>query len=212
MILDFGEGLFLRRATADDHQALCLVCLQTGNAGNDASGREDDPMLMGQIYALPYQVLEPELAFVVDSQDGVVGTLFGVLDTTAFNKRLASDWYPVLQRRVADPGSDRLAWRGSDWARHAIHHPDLVVPESLTDYPSHGHIDLLPRARGRSIGRRCISFLENRLAAAGSAGLFLDVHPKNIGAQRFYTSLGYKYVTVPSDRQHSTLMAKDFKV
>ena len=210
MILDLGDGLFLRQATAEDHPALCLICLRTGNAGRDASWREDDPFLMGQIYAVPYQVLEPELAFVVDGQDGVVGTLFGALDTATFNRRLASRWYPALQRRIGDPGPDRTAWRGSDWVRYAIHNPDFVVPDPLTTYPSHGHIDLLPQARGRGIGRRCIGFLERRLTHAGSTGLFLDVHPLNVGAQRFYGSLGYRHVEVATHRQRSTFMAKSF--
>jgi ribosomal protein S18 acetylase RimI-like enzyme len=37
--------------------------------------------------------------------------------------------------------------------------------------------------------------LEARLAAAGSTGIFLDVHPANLGALRFYERLGYRAVT-----------------
>jgi ribosomal protein S18 acetylase RimI-like enzyme len=194
MIIDFGDGFFLRHATAHDHPALCAVCLKTGDAGADATWREDDPTLMGQIYAVPYQVLEPDLAFVVDSAEGVVGYLFGVLNTKSFNARLAQDWYPALQRHVADPGPDRSAWRNSDWARHAIHGPDFDIPDALNAFPSHGHIDLLPQARGRGIGRWCMYFLERRLALAGSTGLFLDVHPRNTRALRFYDALGYERV------------------
>ncbi|MEW9834672.1 GNAT family N-acetyltransferase [Mesorhizobium marinum] len=194
MILDLGGGFVLRHALAADHEALCRVCLMTGDAGADASAREDDPTLMGQIYAVPYQVLEPDLAFVLEGEPGVSGYLFGALDTAAFYARLEADWYPALRRHVRDPGQDRTAWRNSDWARHAIHHPSLDVPDSLADFPSHGHIDLLPEARGRGVGRRCVEFLEGRLAKAGSTGLFLDVHPRNRGAQRFYAALGYRPV------------------
>ena len=209
MIVDFGGGFVLRHATADDHPALCVVCLKTGDAGKDATWREDDPALMGQIYAVPYQVLEPDLAFVVDSAEGVAGYLFGALDTRSFNARLASDWYPALRRRVADPGHDQSAWRNSDWVRHAIHHPDFEIPQALISYPSHGHIDLLPQARGRGIGRRCMSFLEQQLAVAGSTGLFLDVHPRNIAARRFYATLGYESVSIPTNSA-SMFMAKSF--
>ncbi len=212
MIIDFGGGFILRRATAADHPALCAVCLQTGDAGNDATWREDDPTLMGQIYAVPYQVLEPNLAFVIDSPDGVAGYLFGAFDTVSFNRRLASDWYPALQRRVADPGPDRSSWRNSDWARHVIHHPDLDIPAPLRAYPSHGHIDLLPQARGRGIGKRCMRFLEGELKAAGSAGLYLDVHPDNLKAQHFYGGLGYKPVKLPAEQSGSLFMAKSLPV
>ena len=59
-------------------------------------------------------------------------------------------------------------WQGSDWARHRIHHPDLEIPPVLLPFPAHGHIDLLPPAQGKGIGRRCMAFLERRLAKAGS--------------------------------------------
>jgi GNAT superfamily N-acetyltransferase len=191
VILDFGGGFFLRHATSADHQALAMVCLKTGDAGGDATGIEDDPGLLGLIYAVPYQILEPDFAFVVDGPSGVSGYLFGARDTAAFNARLAAEWYPDLRSRVTDPGPDRSAWRGSDWARFLIHHPDFAVPHALAAYPSHGHIDLLPEARGKGIGRQAMNFLERRLAAAGSAGLHLQVNPRNIGAQRFYSAIGY---------------------
>lgn len=208
MIADLGGGFVLRHATVSDHPALCAVCLRTGDAGGDATWREDDPDLMGQIYAVPYQVLEPDLAFVVDGTAGVAGYLFGAVDTRSFNARLARDWYPALQKRVAPPPADRAAWRGSDWARHAIHHPELAIPEALDAYPSHGHIDLLPQARGRGIGRRCMGLLEGRLAAAGSTGLFLDVNPGNAGARLFYEALGYRHVATGPGPAGSVFMAK----
>jgi ribosomal protein S18 acetylase RimI-like enzyme len=208
MKLDFGDGFFLRRATADDHAALSLVCLKTGDAGNDATKREDDPDLLGLIYAIPYQVLEPELAFAVDSPDGLCGYLFGAADTKAFNRRLAAEWYPGLQRRVADPGPEIARWRGSDWARHVIHHPDFALPEALAPYPSHGHIDLLPRARGRGIGRRAITFLEERLAAAGSPGLFMQLDPRNLDALAFYQAIGMQVLVDASLPAHSVYVAR----
>jgi len=195
MILDFDGGFFLRHAAPADHAALCHVCLRTGAAGQDATWREDDPELMGLIYAVPYQVLEPDFAFVIEGRKGVAGYLFGVLDTGAFNLRVAADWYPSLRRRITDPGADRSRWQGSDWARRMVHHPRLELPAALAPFPSHGHVDLLPEARGRGIGKSCMAFLEGRLAAAGSGGIFLEVDPANSHALRFYDSLGYR--TVP---------------
>ncbi|TIS75779.1 MAG: hypothetical protein E5W94_20145 [Mesorhizobium sp.] len=37
MILDFGAGFFLHRATAADHAALATVRLKNGDAGKDRS-------------------------------------------------------------------------------------------------------------------------------------------------------------------------------
>lgn len=197
MILDFGGGFFLRRATAADHPALAMICLKTGDAGKDASVREDDPDLLGLLYTIPYQVLEPDLAFIIDSPTGAAGYLLGAAETAAFNASLASGWYPELQRRVADPGPDTSRWRGSDWARHRVHHPDFAVPPALAAYPSHGHIDLLPQARGKGIGRRAMAFLEQRLAASGSTGIHLEVMPENDGALKFYKAIGLKALQDP---------------
>ena len=208
MILDLGHGFILRQATQADHPALCMVCLKTGAAGQDATAREDDPDLMGMIYAVPYQVLEPDLAFALEGSNGVTGYLFGARDTATFNARLAAEWYPALQSQVRDPGPDPARWKGSDWVRCVIHRPALDVPPALSPYPSHGHIDLLPEARGKGVGRRCISFLEERLAAAGSSGLFLDVNPANRGALRFYERLGYVAVADPELPASSVFMAK----
>ncbi len=207
MILDFGGGFFLRRATAADHAALCEICLKTGDAGEDATAREDDPALLGMIYAVPYQVLAPDHAFVIDSGNGAMGYLLGTPDTRAFSDRLAAEWYPRLQATTKRPPSDKALWQGSDWARHAIHDPNLAMPPGLAPYPAHGHIDLLPPARGRGIGTRCIRFMEENLRQAGAAGLFLDVHPHNLGAQAFYRTLGYA-VIVDDGKAGALFMAK----
>jgi GNAT superfamily N-acetyltransferase len=206
VILDFGNGFSLRRATEADHPALAMICLRTGDAGLDASGREDDPTLLGQIYTVPYQVLEPDLAFIIDSPAGACGYLLGAADTGAFNARLAAQWYPRLRADVADPGPDRSHWRGSDWARHQIHHPDFAPV--LTFYPSHGHIDLLPPARGKGIGKRAMAFLEQQLAARGSTGLCLEVMAQNHDALRFYKAIGFEALAIPGLPDHCTHVAK----
>lgn len=210
MILDFGNDFFLRRATEADHPALRMVCLRTGDAGKDATLREDDPDLIGQIYAVPYQVFAPDFAFVIDSPSGVAGYLLGAPDTAAFYERLASDWYPALQAQLADPGPDASRWQGSDWARRRIHHPDLEIPLALIAFPSHAHIDLLPQARGKGIGRQCITFLESRLVQAGSNGLWLEVHPRNHKALRFYASLGYRPSPAMEPSENAIYVVKRF--
>ncbi|WP_027037018.1 GNAT family N-acetyltransferase [Mesorhizobium ciceri] len=208
MILDFGHGFVLRQATEADHPALAMICLKTGDSGKDATAREDAPELLGQIYTIPYQVLEPDLAFIVDGPTGAAGYLLGAKDTKAFNAGLAAKWYPRLQAQVTDPGPDRTLWSGSDWARHQIHHRDFTIPPALAAYPSHGHIDLLPQARGRGIGRRAMAFLEQRLAALGSRGLCLEVMPDNHNALRFYRAIGFAVLQEPGLPDHSIYVAK----
>lgn len=210
MVLEFGEGYILRHALVSDHAALKLVCLRTGDSGKDATLLEDDPDLLGLIYAVPYQVYEPEFAYVVEGPDGVCGYVLGALDTRSFYARLAADWYPALAAGVTDPGDNERAWRGSDWARFALHHPDLVYPAALLPYPAHGHIDLLEHARRRGIGSRALGHLMVALRDAGAPGMHLQVSPRNRGARIFYRKIGFTVAEDPQLPAHTTFMVRHF--
>ena len=208
MVLDFGDGYRLRAATEADHAALCMVCLKTGDNGEDATAREDDADLLGLIYAVPYQVFAPEFAFVVDGPHGVCGYVLGAVDSAAFYRWAGSEWFPPIAEQLADPGPDREHWRGSDWARYEIHHPTFVYPEALHPYPAHGHIDLLPEVQGRGIGRAALNLVMERLGAAGAPGMHLGVGPKNRRAQAFYRKLGFERLTGEGAPRNAVYMAR----
>ncbi len=191
MALD-TTGVSIRPATKDDHAALKSICLKTGDSGQDATEREDDPDLIGLIYAVPYQVIEPEFAFVAEDEEGVCGYVLGVPDTAAYEAKVNRDWYPPIAARITDPGEDKESWNGSDWARHYIHHPPKIVRPELAEYPAHGHIDILPRAQGRGVGRNLLTLLMRRLAEAGAPALHLGVSPTNSNALAFYERLGFQ--------------------
>ena len=211
MRLDLGDGVLLRRAEASDHDAMKRVCLLTGDSGEDASSREDDPDLLGLIYAVPYQVLEPEHAFVIESaSSGVVGYVLGAADTPRFNARLEAEWFSDLRKRVAPAPADEAEWQGSDWARHLIHHPHYMFPDVLKPYSAHGHIDLLAEARGRGIGRRAMAHLAGELAKAGAPGMHLQVSPTNTKALAFYQRIGFDSLSHPLLPEHSAFVVQSF--
>jgi ribosomal protein S18 acetylase RimI-like enzyme len=206
MELDFGDGYALRKALAGDHAALNVVCLKTGDSGKDATAREDDPDLLGLIYAVPYQVYAPDFAFVVEGPSGVCGYILGTPESAGFYAQLEADWFPQIAARLTDPGPDESTWRGSDWARRAIHHPEFVYPEALHRYPAHGHIDLLEEARGRKIGQRGMRYLMGKLRDAGAGGMHLGVSPVNLAAQGFYRGLGFEVLRHEGLPGHTTFM------
>jgi GNAT superfamily N-acetyltransferase len=202
MVIDLVPGFTLRRATGADHAALSEICLKTGDSGADASGIEDDPALLGAIYAIPYQVFEPDFAFVVEDAQGICGSLLGTPDTPAFDARTLRDWFPALATTIPDPGPDPATWKDSDWARHRVHSMASVFPAALGPYRAQAHIDLLPRAQGKGVGRRAMTEMMARLHAAGAKGLHLHVSPQNLRAQAFYLSLGFIRLddaTLPKD-------------
>jgi ribosomal protein S18 acetylase RimI-like enzyme len=185
------EAFRLRQAELTDMPAVYRICLRTGDAGRDATAQEDDPDALGHMFIGPYLVLEPRFAFVLEGPKGVAGYIMGALDSPEFYGRMERDWLPALRQRMRDPGPDPTRWSGSDWVRHRIHHPPHLYPPALHPFPSHGHIDFLPEARGLGWGKRGFRHLMEALAEAGSSGMHLEVHSTNKDAIAFYETLGF---------------------
>src|SRR5215471_17167414 len=93
----------IRRYQAADLADLYRVCLETADSGQDATGFFSDPMLPGQVFAAPYAIFEPSLAWVAEDAAGVAGYVLGALDTQSYEQRLERDWWPALRARYPDP-------------------------------------------------------------------------------------------------------------
>jgi ribosomal protein S18 acetylase RimI-like enzyme len=180
----------LRAYRPADHDAVYDICVRTGAAGEDATPLLRDPPLLGHIYAGPYLELAPELAFVVEDDDGVAGYVLGAADTAEFEDRLERDWWPELRRRYPTFKTDSDAAL-DDLLIALMHSPARAPADLVAAYPSHLHIDLLPRLQGQGCGRRLIDTLVERLRATGSHGLHLGVAAANTNAQAFYRAVGF---------------------
>jgi GNAT superfamily N-acetyltransferase len=193
--------VIIRRYRSGDLRDLYRICLETGNGGGDATALYRDPDLLGHIYAAPYGVLEPALAFVAEDEAGVGGYSLGALDTPAFARRLEAAWWPPLRLRYAEPdpaGRDR--WTPDELAAYLIHHPWHIDEELVASYPSHLHIDLLPRLQGRGNGRRLMAAQLAALRERGSSGVHFHVNAANRRAVGFYRHLGFSELHADSTR------------
>lgn len=181
----------IRAFHPSDLPAMYRVCLLTGEAGDDASGLYRDPELLAHLYAGPYPVADPGLSFVAVDDEGVVGYIVGTDDSLAFGDWLERSWWPTLREQypLRPPAGDGtqdhvLVQRMHEWS---------VTPKPvLEQYPAHMHIDLLPRAQGRGLGRALVGTLSDALRARGVSGLHLDVDGRNTSAIAFYTRLGFQ--------------------
>lgn len=176
-----------------DLDDLYRICLQTGDSGQDATQLFDDPLILGHVFAAPYGVFEPSLAFVVEDDLGVGGYIVAALDTRAFEKRLETDWWPALRDRYPAPPADipPEQWTPDQRAAWPIHFPLKVSDDLAEGYPSHLHINLVPRLQSQGLGRRLIETLVHALREQGSAGLHFFVSPANRRAADFYRHLGF---------------------
>jgi ribosomal protein S18 acetylase RimI-like enzyme len=184
-----GRSAVIRPARPDDADRLAEICLRTGAAGQDATELMGDPLLLADLFVLPYAALEPELAFVVDDGTGAQGYIVGTRDTRSFEARAEAEWYPAARERHADPATAS----GLDSLFLAVlHDPPLAADEVVASHPSHLHIDLLPPFQSGGWGTRLMQTLFEGLRASGSPGVHLGVAEANQRAIGFYEHLGFR--------------------
>ena len=192
--------MIIRPAHEDDLDAVYGICLVTGDSGRDASGLYSDPRLIGHIYAAPYVLLAPQLAFVVADEEGVAGYVVGTEDTRPWERRLEQAWWPSLRRRYVDPdASCRAAWTPDQCLAHLLHHPQADPAVVCESYPAHLHMNVLPRLQGQGVG---FALLDRWIVAAASCGVraaHVGVSPANIRGARFWTRAGFAELQAPQD-------------
>lgn len=202
------ESVLIRPYRAADLDALYRVCLLTAASGQDATSLFRDPDMPGHVYAAPYGLFEPSLAFVAEEPGAggdaggpqVSGYVIGALDTLAFEARLDRRWWPRLRGRYPAPSPSipfsRLTFE--QVVARDIHHRPGSPEEVTSRYPSHLHIDLLPHLQGLGLGRTLMNTLLDALRAQGSRGVHLWCAPDNHQASGFYRHLGFRVLSPDS--------------
>ena len=180
----------IRGYRPEDLDRIYDICVRTADGGDDARGMYVDDRLMGDIFAVPYVILEPQHAHVVDDGTGnAVGYVLGTAHTPTFVKRYRDEWLPATEGRYPDPAQPPVTPTDSMLNLH-LHPERMLVPE-LTAYPAHLHIDLLPEWQGKGMGRRLMTAFLSGLQNAGVGLVHLGMVPTNVKARAFYERLGF---------------------
>ena len=186
----------IRPARSGDEPAAYDVCLKTGNDGEDGEAfYREDPDALGRIFVGPYLAFEPDLSLILEDEQGICGYALGAFDSHAFYARYEKAWRPDLCARFPAPQGDTSEWTRVQHVYHWYHQADYFCPEPYETYPSHLHIDLLPRAQGRGYGRRMTEQVMNTLRRRHSPGVHLGVSERNARAIGFYQRLGFHELT-----------------
>ena len=182
----------IRPARPEDQSGAYYVCLKTGDYGKDGEPfYREDPDALGRIFVGPYLKFEPGMSLILEDETGLCGYAFAAFDSHAFFDRYEKEWRPQLVAQFPMPTGDRAKWTRLQHVHSWYHQPDYFVPEPYAEYPSHMHIDLLPRAQSRGYGRRMMEQLMTKLRERGSPGAHLGVSAINLPAQAFYKKLGF---------------------
>ncbi|GAA1937639.1 hypothetical protein GCM10009775_32100 [Microbacterium aoyamense] len=172
-----------------DEPALADICLKTADAGRDATGVFDDDRIWAEVFVLPYVARHPDLAFVVETDDGrVAGYIVGTPDTQAFEDWFHDEWWPSRNGAWPLPEVERSRQDGT--LIYAYGRRGGAEPYG-DEYPAHLHIDLLPELQGEGWGRRLIESLVAALRERGVTGLHLAAASENEGALAFYPRVGF---------------------
>jgi len=184
----------IRPFRSGDEAAVADICLKTADAGADATGVFEDDAIWAEIFVLPYVHRHPDLAFVVEADDGrVVGYIVGAPDTYAFEDWFHNEWWPEREQRWPKPEREQSRQDGT--LIYAYSRRGGAEPYA-EDYPAHLHIDLLPEVQGQGWGRLLIATLVDALRERGVTGLHLAASTDNTGAIAFYPRVGF--TAIPS--------------
>ncbi|MBT1091959.1 N-acetyltransferase [Streptomyces sp. Tu102] len=179
-----------------DREAVEDICVRTAHLGGDSRPHYRDPGIFPAAFAVPYAVLEPDLAFVLDDGDGrAVGYVVGAADTPRFVAAFRTRWLPSTAGRYPRPkGPPRTP---DEELAGLLHDPERMLVPEVAAYPAHLHIDLLPGWQGRGHGRALMRTLLKALGDKGVPAVHLTMVTANTPARAFYDRLGFHEIAVP---------------
>ncbi|GAA1658249.1 GNAT family N-acetyltransferase [Actinoplanes couchii] len=168
-----------------DLDAVYDICART-------SGADNPTRLIGDLWAAPYAVAEPEHAYVIDDGSGqAVGYIVGTSHTPAFVRWWKATWLPEVESRHSAGATP------DEFSLMLLRNPERMLVPELDGYPAHLHMDLLPQWQRKGLGRELMTTFLNGLRAAGVPGVHLGAATDNEGAQAFYLRLGFEHVPTP---------------
>ncbi len=182
----------IRRARRSDLEDFYAISLATGHQGGDATRLYNDPKLVGHIYSAPYLMLSRDTCLVAEDEHGVAGFAVGAISTRLFGDRLEQEWWPNLRASYALPDeAKREVWTADQKRSHAIHHPVTTPAAVVSKFPSHLHLNLLPRLQGQGVGRSLLNDWLDIARNLGAEGVHVGVNKHNERALRFWSRNGF---------------------
>jgi hypothetical protein len=134
---------------SSDKEALYRICLQTADAGQDASDTYKDASLLGDLYVGPYLAYQPEMAWVLEDEHGICGYLLAVNETVSYQEWFLREWLPKVQKGREAPVQSEGGESPDDALLASLFDFSMYQPDWFSLYPAHFHIELIERAQGK---------------------------------------------------------------
>ena len=187
----------VRKYVEEDKAAIEDICYLTGYMGDSAERFWRHKQSFVTVWTSYYLNQEPESLYVATNDDVVVGYLTGCIDTSfapKFDDVVSSQI--IKHGLLLRPGTAGFFWRGMlDSIKDR-----KAARVDFTDerWPSHLHINLLPVARGKGLGRVLMERWFDQLRNSGSPGCHLSTLVENTRAVSFFERMGFKCYGEPA--------------
>ncbi len=198
--------LTIRKYHPSDIISLYNICLITSNKGKDVKEFKEEPDLLGHLFVGPYVTLEPELCFVLLNNYIPYGYILGTKDTEYFYHQCETKWFPPLRKRYTLPPEHAENSRLNLIKK--ILHQGHKPKDNFEQFPAHLHIDILPAAQGKGMGKKLMNEFIKELKNQNVPGLHLEVGKSNTNAIKFYKNFGFNVI---KEYEYSLVMGIEIK-
>jgi len=187
------NNIEIRHYQPNDEATVLAIASDTAFFGEPVETFLDDRQLYNDAFARYYIENESDLAWVAETPVGLIGFLFGCIDTSSQSKK----WRRYIIRKVltnAISGKYKLGKHTASFAfsmlAGAIRGEEPKV--NLNEYPAHLQIDVRQGYRGEGVGRLLIEAYLDQLRLLNVHGVHLETTSHNEAACHLYEKVGFQ--------------------
>jgi ribosomal protein S18 acetylase RimI-like enzyme len=173
-----------------DREAVRSICCETGYLGEPIDWFWRDRESFADLITRYYTEREPESSFVATCDGRVVGYLTGCVESERARGAAVRELRRMIRRgALLRPGPGAFLLRAVLDTLRDRGAPDEALADAR--YPAHLHIDFLPEARGRGLGRRVLERWLARLRELDCPGVHLGAFAENRAGIAFFEACGF---------------------
>lgn len=196
-----------RHYQPSDQPTVFEISADTAFFGEPVEAFLEDRKLYTDAFARYYTEQEALFVWVAEDEPGLIGFLFGCINTSAQSKR----WRKYIITKVlvnALIGKYKLGQRTSSFASGMMvvglrgENPRV----DLKEYPAHLQIDVKQGYRGMGVGKGLIEAYLQQLEQLGIRGVHLDTTSHNQAACHLYEKVGFQLLESCPNRYWSRML------